>query len=81
MRVIQERLQNPLRRHLIQGDFLPSAANADFGQILAGRGGTQALVDQHRFQCETTFQAPRERIETDVANLLRSLADKRLLEL
>ena len=28
-----------------------------------------------------TFKAPRERIETDVANLLRSLADKRLLEL
>ncbi len=28
-----------------------------------------------------TFEAPRERIETDVANLLRSLADKRLLEL
>lgn len=27
------------------------------------------------------FKAPRERIETDVANLLRSLADKRLLEL
>jgi pyrroloquinoline quinone biosynthesis protein D len=29
----------------------------------------------------TNFKAPRERIETDVANLLRSLADKRLLEL
>ena len=28
-----------------------------------------------------SFKAPRERIETDVANLLRSLADKRLLEL
>jgi pyrroloquinoline quinone biosynthesis protein D len=27
------------------------------------------------------FKAPRERIETDVANLLRSLADKRLLDL
>ncbi|MGD9924063.1 MAG: pyrroloquinoline quinone biosynthesis peptide chaperone PqqD [Pseudorhodoplanes sp.] len=27
------------------------------------------------------FSAPRERIEADVANLLRSLADKRLLEL
>ena len=28
-----------------------------------------------------TFKAPRERIETDVANMLRSLADKKLLEL
>lgn len=28
-----------------------------------------------------TFNAPRERIETDVAALLRGLADKRLLEL
>ena len=27
------------------------------------------------------FKAPRERIETDIANLLRSLADKKLLEL
>ena len=29
----------------------------------------------------TTFAAPRERIETDVTALLRSLAEKRLLEL
>ena len=28
-----------------------------------------------------TFNTPRERIETDVTTLLRSLADKRLLEL
>jgi pyrroloquinoline quinone biosynthesis protein D len=36
-----------------------------------------AIVDD----LAATFKAPRERIETDVGNLLRSLADKRLLEL
>ena len=36
-----------------------------------------AIVDD----LATNFQAPRERIETDVANMMRSLADKKLLEL
>lgn len=36
-----------------------------------------AIVDD----LAVTFSAPRDRIQTDVGNLLRSLADKRLLEL
>ena len=36
-----------------------------------------AIVDD----LATSFQAPRERIETDVAAMMRSLADKKLLEL
>jgi pyrroloquinoline quinone biosynthesis protein D len=42
-----------------------------------GEATFAAIVDD----LAATFNAPRERIETDVANLLRSLADKRLLEL
>ena len=36
-----------------------------------------AIVDD----LTANFQAPRERIESDVANMMRSLADKKLLEL
>jgi len=36
-----------------------------------------AIVDD----LAANFKAPRERIETDATNLLRSLADKKLLEL
>jgi pyrroloquinoline quinone biosynthesis protein D len=36
-----------------------------------------AIVDD----LAANFQAPRERIETDVAAMMRSLADKKLLEL
>ena len=42
-----------------------------------GEATFAAIVDD----LAANFKAPRERIETDVANLLRSLADKKLLEL
>jgi pyrroloquinoline quinone biosynthesis protein D len=42
-----------------------------------GEASFQAIVDD----LAATFAAPRDRVETDVAVLLRGLADKRLLEL
>jgi pyrroloquinoline quinone biosynthesis protein D len=42
-----------------------------------GEASFGAIVDD----LAKTFNAPRERIETDVTALLRGLADKRLLEL
>ena len=42
-----------------------------------GEATFAAIVDD----LVSNFQAPRERIETDVAAMMRSLADKKLLEL
>jgi pyrroloquinoline quinone biosynthesis protein D len=42
-----------------------------------GEATFAAIVDD----LTSTFNAPRERVQTDVANLLCSLVDKRLLEL
>jgi pyrroloquinoline quinone biosynthesis protein D len=42
-----------------------------------GEASFAAIVDD----LATTFAAPRERIEADVAALLRGLADKKLMEL
>lgn len=57
--------------------FKADAIAAEILKRCTGEATFAALVDD----LAATFNAPRERVETDVANLLRSLADKRLLEL
>jgi pyrroloquinoline quinone biosynthesis protein D len=57
--------------------FKADAIAVEILKRCTGEATFAAIVDD----LAATFNAPRERIETDVANLLRSLADKRLLEL
>jgi pyrroloquinoline quinone biosynthesis protein D len=57
--------------------FKADAIAAEILKRCTGEATFAALVDD----LAATFNAPRARVETDVANLLRSLADKRLLEL
>jgi pyrroloquinoline quinone biosynthesis protein D len=57
--------------------FTADAIAVEILKRCTGEATFASIVDE----LATTFKAPRERIETDVANLLRSLADKRLLEL
>lgn len=57
--------------------FKADAIAVEILKRCTGEATFAAIVDD----LAATFKAPRERIETDVANLLRSLADKRLLEL
>jgi pyrroloquinoline quinone biosynthesis protein D len=57
--------------------FKADAIAAEILKRCTGEVTFGAVVDD----LAATFNAPRERIEADVANLLRSLADKRLLEL
>jgi pyrroloquinoline quinone biosynthesis protein D len=57
--------------------FKADAIAVEILKRCTGEATFTAIVDD----LAATFKAPRERIETDVANLLRSLADKRLLEL
>jgi pyrroloquinoline quinone biosynthesis protein D len=57
--------------------FKADAIAAEILKRCTGEATFGAIVDD----LASTFNAPRDRIETDVANLLRSLADKRLLEL
>ncbi len=57
--------------------FKADAIAVEILKRCTGEATFAAIVDD----LAATFKAPRERIETDVATLLRSLADKRLLEL
>lgn len=57
--------------------FKADAIAVEILKRCTGEATFAAIVDD----LVATFKAPRERIETDVANLLRSLADKLLLEL
>jgi len=57
--------------------FKADAIAVEILKRCTGEATFAAIVDE----LAATFKAPRERIETDVSNLLRSLADKRLLEL
>jgi pyrroloquinoline quinone biosynthesis protein D len=57
--------------------FKADAIAVEILKRCTGEATFAAIVDD----LASTFNAPRDRIETDVANLLRSLADKRLLEL
>ena len=57
--------------------FKADAIAAEILKRCTGEATFAAIVDD----LAASFKAPRERIETDVANLLRSLADKKLLEL
>ena len=57
--------------------FKADAIAAEILKRCTGEATFAAIVDG----LAARFNAPRDRIETDVASLLRSLADKRLLEL
>jgi pyrroloquinoline quinone biosynthesis protein D len=57
--------------------FKPDAIALEILKRCTGEATFAAIVDD----LAATFSAPRERIATDVAALLRSLADKQLLEL
>jgi pyrroloquinoline quinone biosynthesis protein D len=57
--------------------FKPDAIAAEILKRCTGEATLAAIVDE----LATTYQAPRERILADVSILLRSLADKKLLEL
>jgi pyrroloquinoline quinone biosynthesis protein D len=57
--------------------FKADAIAVEILKRCAGEATFATIVDD----LAATFNAPRKRIEADVANLLRSLADKRLLEL
>ena len=50
---------------------------AEIVKRCTGEASFAAIVDD----LAATFAAPRERVEADVATLLRGLADKKLLEL
>ena len=50
---------------------------AEIVKRCTGEATFEAIVDD----LAKTFAAPRERIETDVAAMLRGLADKRLMDL
>lgn len=57
--------------------FKPDPIAAEILKRCNGTATVSAIVDD----LAATFNAPRDRILTDVSALLRSLADKRLLEL
>jgi pyrroloquinoline quinone biosynthesis protein D len=57
--------------------FKTDAITVEILKRCTGETTLEAIVDD----LATAFAAPRERIHTDVVNLLRSLADKKLLEL
>jgi pyrroloquinoline quinone biosynthesis protein D len=57
--------------------FKADAVAVEILKRCTGEATFPAIVDD----LSTNFNAPRDRIENDVANLIRSLADKRLLEL
>ena len=50
---------------------------AEIVKRCTGEASFEAIVND----LAVTFAAPRERVETDVATLLRGLADKKLLDL
>ncbi len=57
--------------------FKPDPIAAEILKRCTGQATLAAIVDD----LAATFSAPRERVLADVSTLLRSLADKRLLEL
>lgn len=57
--------------------FKADAIAAEILKRCTGEVTFDAIVDD----LAANFNAPRERIETDVAAMMRSLADKKLLEL
>jgi pyrroloquinoline quinone biosynthesis protein D len=57
--------------------FKADAIAAEIVKRCTGEATFEAIVDD----LAKTFNAPRERIVTDVTALLRGLADKKLLEL
>ena len=57
--------------------FKADAIAVEILKRCTGEATFAAIVDD----LAANFQAPRERIETDVAAMMRSLADKKLLEL
>jgi pyrroloquinoline quinone biosynthesis protein D len=57
--------------------FKADAVAAEILKRCTGEATFAAIIDD----LAKTFSAPRERIETDVTVLLKSLAEKRLLEL
>lgn len=57
--------------------FKADAIAVEILQRCTGEATFTAIVDD----LAANFKAPRERIETDVAAMMRSLADKKLLEL
>ena len=57
--------------------FKADAISAEILKRCTGVATVSAIVDD----LAKTFNAPRERIHTDVVKLLTSLADKKLLEL
>lgn len=57
--------------------FKADAIAVEIVKRCTGEATFEAIVDD----LAKTFNAPRERIHTDVTALLRGLADKRLLEL
>jgi pyrroloquinoline quinone biosynthesis protein D len=57
--------------------FKADAIAAEILKRCTGEATFKEIVDD----LAANFNAPRERIETDVGNLLRSLADKRFMEL
>lgn len=57
--------------------FKADAIAVEILKRCTGEATFAAIVDD----LAANFQAPRDRIETDVAAMMRSLADKKLLEL
>ena len=57
--------------------FKADAIATEIVKRCTGEATFEAIVDD----LATTFNAPRERILTDVTTMLRSLADKKMLEL
>jgi pyrroloquinoline quinone biosynthesis protein D len=57
--------------------FKPDAIAAEILKRCTGEATLAQIVDE----LATTYSAPRERVLADVTTLLRSLADKKLLEL
>ena len=57
--------------------FKADAVAAEIVKRCTGEATFEAIVDD----LAKTFNAPRERIVTDVTAMLRSLADKKMLEL
>ena len=57
--------------------FKADAIAAEIVKRCTGEATFEAIVDD----LAKTFNAPRERIRTDVTAMLRSLADKKMLEL
>ena len=57
--------------------FKPDAIAAEILKRCTGEATLAAIVDE----LAATYQAPRERVLADVSTLLRSLVDKKLMEL